>query len=62
MTHFTAFLKSACGHFLDTVEEPFDFVKAFRFYNPVAVDLAEHLLNFLKYIKSPGELTEFAVG
>ena len=26
----------------------------------MALDLEEYLLNFLKYIKSPGELTKFA--
>jgi hypothetical protein len=60
VTHFTAFLKSACEHFANTAEKPFDFVKASRAYNPVALDLEEHLSNFLKHIKSPSELTEFA--
>ncbi|XTI94257.1 hypothetical protein V2W45_1473474 [Cenococcum geophilum] len=32
-----------------------------RIYNPVALNLAEYLLNFLKYVKSTNELTEFAV-
>jgi hypothetical protein len=61
MTYFSAFFKSACKHFSDIGEKSFDFVKAFRFYNPVAVDLAEHLLNFFKHVRSPEELIEFAV-
>ena len=32
-----------------------------RIYNPVIPDLAEYLLNFLKYVKLTNKLTEFAV-
>lgn len=60
-THFAAFLKYAYRHFSETVNEPFDFIRALRIHNPVAPNLAEHLLNFLKHIKSTNELTEFAV-
>ena len=60
-THFAAFLKYACGHFSETVDEPIDLIRASRIHNPVAPDLAEHLSNFLKHVKSTNELTEFAV-
>ena len=60
-THFAAFLKYAYRHFLETVDEPFNFIRASRIYNPIALNLAEHLSNFLKYIKSTNELTKFAV-
>lgn len=60
ITHFVAFLRSACEHFSNSVDRPFDFIQASREYNPVALDLEEHLSNFLKHVKAPGELTEFA--
>jgi hypothetical protein len=60
-THFAAFLKYAYRHFSETVDKPFDFIRASRIYNPVAPNLAEYLLNFLKHIKSTNELTEFIV-
>ncbi|KAI9855646.1 MAG: hypothetical protein M1813_009692 [Trichoglossum hirsutum] len=60
-THFTAFFKYACDHFSETFKEPFDFIKASRIQNPISSNLEEHLSNFLKHIKSPKELTEFAV-
>ena len=59
-THFVTFLRSACEHFSNSIDRPFDFIQAFREYNPVALDLEEHLSNFLKHVKAPGELTEFA--
>jgi hypothetical protein len=59
--HFAAFFRHACDHFARNPREPFDFVKASRLRNPVSVDLDKHLSNFLKNIKSPHELTEFAV-
>jgi len=61
ITYFAAFLKYACGHFLETVNEPFNFIRALRIYNPVTPNLVEHLLNFLKYIKLTNELMEFVV-
>ncbi|KAH7111317.1 phospholipase [Dendryphion nanum] len=60
-THFVAFLKSAYDHFSNCVDKPFDFIQASREYNPVALDLEEHLFNFIKNIKAPDELTDFAV-
>ncbi|KAH7108826.1 phospholipase, partial [Dendryphion nanum] len=60
-THFVAFLKSTYDHFSNCVDKPFDFIQASREYNPVALDLEEHLFNFIKKIKAPDELTEFAV-
>ncbi|KAI9767708.1 MAG: hypothetical protein M1839_004369 [Geoglossum umbratile] len=60
-THFAAFFKYACDHLSETFEEPLDFIKLSRIQNPIAADLQEHLSNFLKHIKSPMELIEFAV-
>jgi hypothetical protein len=60
-THFIALLKSAYDHFSNCVDKPFDFIQASREYNPVALDFEEHLFNFIKHIKTPNELTEFAV-
>ena len=61
ITYFTAFLKYAYRHFLETVNKPFDFIRALRIYNPVTPNLAEYLLNFLKYVKLTNKLTEFIV-
>jgi len=60
-TYFTAFLKYTYRHFLETINKPFDFIKVLRIYNPITFNLAEYLLNFLKYIKLTNELIEFAV-
>jgi len=60
-THFAAFLKYTCKHFSETVKRPFDFIRALRSYSPVPLNLDKYLLNFLKYIKSPNKLIEFAV-
>jgi len=60
MAHFAAFLNSAYEHFSNAVGEPYDFILASRTHNPIAADLAEHLSNFLSYIKSPDGLVEFA--
>jgi hypothetical protein len=59
--HLAAFFNYASDHFGRTTREPFDFVKASRLQNPVSPDLDMHLSNFLKHIKSPEELTDFAV-
>jgi hypothetical protein len=59
--HFAALFRYACDHFSQTSEDPFDFIKASRRQNPVAEDLAEHISNLLKHIKSAKELIEFAV-
>jgi len=61
ITYFTAFLKYACGHFLETINKPFNFIRALRIYNPVTPNLVKYLLNFLKYIKLTNKLTEFIV-
>ena len=61
ITYFAAFLKYACRHFLETVNKPFNFIRALRIYNPVAPNLVKYLLNFLKYIKSTNKLTKFIV-
>jgi len=60
-THFTTFFKYAYRHFSETIDKPFDFIRALRIYIPVTPNLAEYLLNFLKYVKSTNELIEFAV-
>ena len=60
-THFAALFRYACDHISQTLEGPFDFIKASRKQNPIAEDLAEHLSIFLKHIKSTKELIEFAV-
>lgn len=59
-THFATFFKYACNHFSKTFKEPLDFIKVSKIQNPIATDLQEHLSNFLKHIKSPIELIEFA--
>jgi hypothetical protein len=59
--HFNAFFKHACQHFYSTLDEPFDFIKAARKFNPVPGDLQKHLSHFLEYIKSPQELVTFAI-
>ena len=61
VTHFAALFKYACGHFAETMDQPFNFISASRRYNPVASDLEDHLSNFLRHVKKPTELTEFAV-
>jgi hypothetical protein len=59
-THFVAFFRSAYEHFSKCAEKAFDFVQASREYNPVASDLEEHVFNFIKHIRAPEELTDFA--
>lgn len=60
-THFGSFSKYACGHFAETIDEPFSFIRASRTRNPVAPDLGGHLSTFLKHVTTPSQLTEFAV-
>jgi hypothetical protein len=60
LAHYFALLKSAYEHFSQTAEEPYNFIKASRVDNPFPLDLDEHLMNFLKHVKSPRELIEFA--
>ena len=59
--YFTAFLKYTYKHFSETVKRPFNFIRASRIYSHIPLDLDKHLLNFLKYIKSPNKLMEFIV-
>lgn len=63
--YFAAFFELACDHLAMTLKEPFDgpfdFVKTSRSLNPVSPNLDEHLSNFFSMIKSPYELTKFAV-
>jgi hypothetical protein len=58
--HLAAFLRYACSHFAQTLKEPFDFIRTSRLDNPPAVDLENHLTNFLLKIKTPQELKSFA--
>ena len=59
VAHFAAFIKYAAKNFSDLVAKPFDFVRASRIYNPVPADLNKHLSNFLNYITSSNQFTEF---
>ncbi|KAE9969413.1 hypothetical protein EG328_006861 [Venturia inaequalis] len=60
VTHFAAFLASACEHFSRVIHEPFDFIQASRVDNPAPQDLDEHLANLMKHIRSSGNFTAFA--
>ncbi|KAH8653952.1 acyl transferase/acyl hydrolase/lysophospholipase [Tricladium varicosporioides] len=60
-THFNALFRYVCDHFSQTSKEPFDFIRASRKQNPINNNLAEHISNLLKHIKSAKELMEFAV-
>jgi hypothetical protein len=60
-THLSVFFRHACDHFATTLGEPFDFVKTTRLRNPISAEIEKHLSRFLKYIRSPQELTEFAI-
>jgi hypothetical protein len=60
-THFAVFFRHACDHFATTLDEPFDFVKTTRLRNPVSAEMEECLSRLLKHIRSPQELTEFAI-
>ncbi|KAF1974496.1 FabD/lysophospholipase-like protein, partial [Bimuria novae-zelandiae CBS 107.79] len=59
-THFAAPITYASGHFPDSLYRLIDFIRASRAQNPVALDLDEHLSNFLKHMKSSNQLMEFA--
>jgi hypothetical protein len=60
-THFAGLFRYVCQHFCQPSQEPFDFIKASRKQNPITGDLAEHISNLLKHIRSAKELMEFAV-
>lgn len=59
--HFATFLREACSYFVEASSEPFDFIRASRVVNPPALDLKEHLTNFLTKINTIEELKKFAV-
>jgi hypothetical protein len=59
--YFTALFRYAYDYFSQPSKEPFDFVIASKNQNPIAEDLAKHISNLLKHIKSVKELIEFAV-
>jgi hypothetical protein len=60
-THFGALFKYASEHFAETIDQPFNFIKASRTCNPIAPDLEDHLSTFLKHATNLSELTEFVV-
>jgi hypothetical protein len=60
-THFAVFFRHACDHFVTTLDAPFEFVKTSRLRNPVSAEMEKHLSSFLKHIRSPQELMEFAI-
>ena len=60
-THFAVFFGHACDHFVTTLDEPFDFIKTSRLRNPVSAEMEKHLSRFLKHIRSPQELMDFAI-
>jgi hypothetical protein len=59
MTHFIRFVKSACGHFLQTTDKLYNFINASRVDNPFLINLDKYLTNFLKHITSLRELIRF---
>lgn len=59
--HFSALFKYACQHFAQTIQQPFNFIKASRTYNPVAPDFKQHISNFLRHVREPSKLTDFTV-
>jgi hypothetical protein len=59
--HFAVFFRYTCVHFPKAFQRLFDFILTLRKQNPVVLDLAKHLFNFLKHIKLPKELKDFAV-
>ncbi len=56
--HFMSFTQIAFDHLSRTV--PFNFIKASRLLNPLAVDLAEHIANFVRQVENAQDLTTFA--
>jgi hypothetical protein len=60
-TRFTALFNYACGYFIETINQLFNFIRALRTYNPITPDLEEYLSTFLKYVRTLSELTKFAV-
>jgi hypothetical protein len=60
-THFAVFFRHACDHFVKTPDEPFNFIKTSRLRNPVSPEMDRNLSRFLKHIRTPRELTKFAI-
>jgi hypothetical protein len=60
-THFAVFFRHACNYFVTTPDEPFNFIKTSRIRNPVSMGMDQNLFRFLKHIRSPQELKEFAI-
>lgn len=58
LNHFAAFFKTAFEHF---AQKPgaFDFIKASRLHNPLAIDYFQHLSNFIHGIGSSKGVMEF---
>lgn len=58
---FCFFFKGAYDYFSDYVEIPADLIQASRKPDPVAFDLEEHIMKFIKHAKDLEELTDFAI-
>ncbi|KAM9874547.1 hypothetical protein VDGL01_11377 [Verticillium dahliae] len=59
--HFAAFLDMACDYFADTPDDTFNFIQGSRYHSPVPANLESHIANFLRHVKSPTDMTNFAV-
>jgi hypothetical protein len=59
-THVAAFFQRASIHFAESVNTPFDFVRASRTFNTVASNMHEHISNFVKQTTSIQQLTNFS--
>ncbi|RDL30200.1 uncharacterized protein BP5553_10478 [Venustampulla echinocandica] len=59
--HMASFLTQAYSHFAENPTEPFSFIRASRIGNPAALDLREHLTNFLLKVGTLAELKSFAI-
>lgn len=59
--HLAGFLQHATLCATEAVQPPFDFIRASRIGNPVAIDLENHLARFSKYVESVDDLKGFAL-
>jgi hypothetical protein len=57
--HLTAFFHHALRHV--NLPVPFNFISASQSENPVASDLRDHLVDFLRKIRTPEKLLQFAI-
>ncbi|OBT48514.1 hypothetical protein VE00_01410 [Pseudogymnoascus sp. WSF 3629] len=57
--HLTAFFHHALRHV--NLPVPFNFISASQSENPVASDLQDHLVDFLRKIRTPEKLLQFAI-